>query len=469
MVTAELTPYVRASETGDAVAALSRSLCQSGHQVTIALPKMAGLESSGLMMARRLTPLQLDGDQTVTVYDGQLPSGVKLVLFESKSVEPRAEAYGEDNKDYPDNAARFAMLASAARALFQQKTQQGGSYDVVHAHDWPGAMLSLMPGAPLPTVLTVHDPNRTCSLTWKECEAIGLDVDADGKERLRLGSRANLLKGGTLAAKVVATVSPTTAHDLKESEHFGPLASALAEAELEIHGVLGGVDTAIYNPAVDTALPTRFDAEAPQLKGSCKTALCRELEFELEPDKPLVTFAAQLDKESGADLVASCLGELLKEEVNVVVVGAGSSKALTRQFAASKLKKLPNYRFLESPSGGDRRRVLAAADIALCPSRQHLTGHSVRVAQRYGAVPVALSVFGNRDAVVDCDAQLSTGTGFLFVEQSPDALLSAARRALAATHTSNWGKLRRRVMRLDLSWDRAARRYAQLYRIASKS
>jgi starch synthase len=469
MVTAELAPYVRATETGDAVAALSRSLAQSGHQVTIALPKMAGLEDSGLMMARRLSPLEIEGGDPVTVFDGQLPSGVKLVLFESKAVEPRAQAYAEEGKDYPDNIARFAMLCRATRALFQQKVGQGGGYEVVHAHDWPGALVSLLPGVAPPTVLTVHDPNRSATLTWKDAEALGLSLDADAKERLRVGSRASLLKGGMLTANVVATVSPTTAQELKDPEYFGPLASALAEAEVEIHGVLGGVDTAIYNPAVDTALPTRFDAEAPELKGSCKTALCKELELELEPERPLVVYAGVVDKESGADLVAACLGELLDDDVQLVVVGSGTSKALLRQFGASKLKKLPNYRFIDSDSGGDRRRVLAAADIALCPSRQHLTGHSVRVAQRYGAVPVAANVFGNRDAVVDCDAQLKTGNGFLFEGDDPAGLLGATRRAVAASRTSAWGNLRRRVLRLDVSWDRAARRYAQLYRIARKS
>jgi starch synthase len=65
---------------------------------------------------------------------------------------------------------------------------------------------------------------------------------------------------------------------------------------------------------------------------------------------------------------------------------------------------------------------------------------------------------------VDCDAELSTGTGFLFDELSVSASLGALGRAITAFGTPGFGKLRRRAMRQDVSWDRPARRYAQVYR-----
>jgi starch synthase len=300
-------------------------------------------------------------------------------------------------------------------------------------------------------------------------EALGLGTDAETKERLRLGTRASLLKGGMLSAKVVTAISPSAGLELKDPERFGTLATALGEAEVEIHGVLGGVDYATYNPAVDTALRSRFDAEAPEKKGNSKTALCRELELELQPERPLVVFADDLDKDAGADWVATILPELVQREALVVVVGSGGSKSLVRQVGSAKLKRFANFRFIESNTGADRRRALAAADLALIPSRGRLSGHAVRVAQRYGAVPVAFAVAGNGDAIVDCDSELLTGTGFLFSEPSADALLAATERALAATSKPSWGRLRQRIMRLDLGWEGPARRYAQLLRLALKS
>ena len=77
---------------------------------------------------------------------------------------------------------------------------------------------------------------------------------------------------------------------------------------------------------------------------------------------------------------------------------------------------------------------------------------------------MAVGAGASLDAVVDADVALTTGTGFLAESAAPDALVAALQRALAAYGTERWSVLRRRVMRLDLGWDRPARRYVQLYR-----
>lgn len=85
-------------------------------------------------------------------------------------------------------------------------------------------------------------------------------------------------------------------------------------------------------------------------------------------------------------------------------------------------------------------------------------------AQRYGALPVVRATGGLVDTVVDCDAKLETGTGFVFAEESPNDLVAAIERALAARHLRSWDALMRRVMRLDCGWDRPARQYEQVFR-----
>lgn len=469
MVTAELTPFGCSSEVGDAVASLSRALCQLGHQVTVAMPKPADLEASGVLVARRLSPLVGADGQQFTLYDGQLGAQVPVVLFESERLEPRTRPYTtEEGKEYPDNAARFVELCRAATLLAQQREQAGRPFDVVHAHDSAGAAMALLSvGAPI--VLTVYDARRQGVASLKELDALGLIRDAEVKERLKLASRGSLLKAGMLSADVVAAISPSYAEALKDEAAFGALAGSLATAEVELYGVLGGVDYAVYNPATDAALPTRFDAEDSHRKGMCKSALYRSLELEYDPEVPLVCVAGSLDKDSGADLVAAAAPELLKQPVSLVVIG-NAKKGAAKQLGTAKLKRYPNYRFIQTESGSELRRALAAADVALCPSRFSPSGQNARIAQRFGAVPVASSVPGNRDAVIDSDVELSTGTGFLFdIEDAPAALVGAVTRAVSAYRGEAWARLRRRVMRLDLGWERPARRYLQLYRVAGRA
>jgi starch synthase len=91
----------------------------------------------------------------------------------------------------------------------------------------------------------------------------------------------------------------------------------------------------------------------------------------------------------------------------------------------------------------------------------------VRKAQRYGAAPVALARGAICDAVVDCDPDLETGTGFLYTEPTSEALFGAVTRALAACRHPSWPRLTRRLLRLDLSWESPARRYLKVYKNAS--
>jgi starch synthase len=56
-------------------------------------------------------------------------------------------------------------------------------------------------------------------------------------------------------------------------------------------------------------------------------------------------------------------------------------------------------------------------------------------------------------------------TGFVFDEESPAALMSAAGRAAALFHERQiWQRMIRRAMSRDFSWTAAARQYAAIYR-----
>jgi starch synthase len=227
--------------------------------------------------------------------------------------------------------------------------------------------------------------------------------------------------------------------------------------------VATGLDYAIFNPATDTALPARFDAQDASNKGRCKSAVLTELGLELELDRPLVFALAGSPRE--AELLLAALPALLKNDVAVMAL-------VTDAAAVAELDRLvadypSDLARLKDGSDAGRRRALSAADFALCLDSRSRTPATLQAAQRYGAVPIAFAQGASVDALVDCDAELETGTGFLFDHQESTSLLGAAARALASYGSPGHSRLRRRVMRLDVSWERVARRYAQLYRRAA--
>jgi starch synthase len=78
---------------------------------------------------------------------------------------------------------------------------------------------------------------------------------------------------------------------------------------------------------------------------------------------------------------------------------------------------------------------------------------------------------GLADSVIDVDEHPGEGTGFVFDEATPGALLDACRRAFALRgrdgSTPAWNALIQRGMALDFGWEvGSAPRYAVAYRRA---
>jgi starch synthase len=264
----------------------------------------------------------------------------------------------------------------------------------------------------------------------------------------------------------VIAPSRQIALDLQDDSVTGSLSPVYGRQAEKLMGVLSGLDYAVYNPATDTELASRYDAEGVENKGTCKTAILREYDLDVAPERPLVVAVGPWREDTGFDLVLASLEGILKQDLALIVAGQGAP-ALARRFDSKKFTARSNFRLVTSDNEALFRRLYAAADIALCPSPYPTNLWDVQVAQRYGAVPVARRQGAVRDAVVDCDPTTETGTGFLYDEQTPEDLLGALGRALSACREASWAKLRRRVMRLDLSWDRPVRRTLQIYRKAA--
>lgn len=468
-VTTELTPYVKVGGLADVSAALPKALKSLGHRVTIVMPRYSAFDESGLLMARRLTPVRVTLGETayeVTIYDGRLPSQVDLALVDAPGLFDRPGVYGERGEDYPDNALRFALLSRVAAELAQQRAADGAPFDVVHANDWPTALVSKYVkdlGVKTPTVLTIHNVAHQGVFPKESLPTIGLAWDDFTVSGIEFYGSLNFLKQGILSADAVTTVSPSYAREIQTAEHGHRLDGVLG-AKGRVFGIVNGVDYGVWNPATDSHLAARYDAEDASNKARCKGALRKELGFPLEPDAPIVASVGRVVAQKGSDLLADLVPRLVRgSDAQVVIAGTGDEPLVARLTAAAK--KTPGRAvYVGSASEALVHRIFAAADIVLVPSRFEPCGLVQLYAQRYGALPVARATGGLVDTIVDCDAKLETGTGFLFEEATSDALYGAVQRALAAYTTPRWGALRRRVMRLDRGWERAARLYEQAYK-----
>ena len=110
------------------------------------------------------------------------------------------------------------------------------------------------------------------------------------------------------------------------------------------------------------------------------------------------------------------------------------------------------------------RRVFAGADLLLLPSKFEPGGIVVIEGMRYGAVPVVRSTGGLADIVTDFDPEHNTGNGFTFHTYNKLSLFGAVIRAIQVYRNDKlWDHLTRRVMKEDVSWEKAAKQYMDLY------
>ncbi|HWA76356.1 MAG TPA: glycogen/starch synthase [Polyangiaceae bacterium] len=462
MVAAELGPHARATAAADSIAALAKAIRQLGHTVTVALPRTNGFQNAGLLLARRLSPLTIEPGLEVTVLDGQLASGVAIVLFDAPGLETERGVFGAPGSAEAEaDGARYALFARAAAAYARERKEQGRPVDVVHLHDWPAApVAALLAGdaAAPPTVLTVHGLAE--ERTFEPARLAGLGALVEDA-RARLGSRVSPLRLGIGAARALTTVSAGYAEALSK----GPLSALLAAQREPLSGVLEGVDYAIFNPATDSAIESRFDAEDLSNKGRCKTALLRAAGLRVDLERPLLVALLSGVDAAGCSQLLRALPRLLDQDVAIVVAGAAEPE-LQRELEQLKQDSPDDLGVSLKSEDVELRRWLAAADFALT-IRAHAPSAPLELAaQRYGALPIAAASGGTSDAVIDIDAELETGTGFLYQLETPDGLVGAVERALSAYGDARFVSLQRRVMRRDLGWDRPARRYVQLYRKA---
>ncbi len=475
-VTTELAPFIKVGGLADVSAALPKALRSLGHTVTTVVPRFAALEAQGLLLARRLTPLRFTlGDRLfeATVLDGRLASQVDLVVVDVPGLFDRDGVYGKDGEDYPDNAVRFAAFSRAAAELVRQRAAGGRVSDVVHCNDWatalvPSYLRALADETPAlascRTVLSIHNVVHQGIFSKDQLPSIGLGWDAFRVDGIEFYGRINLLKQGVMTADAVSTVSPAYAREIQTAEQGAGLEGVLAQRGAALVGITNGVDYAVWNPATDPSLVARYDAEDFAAKVRSKGALQKELGLPVDASAPLIGFVGRLVKQKGMHLVLGMLPRLLRATDAQVVLAGDGDPAIVQAIEAAVAASNQRVVFARAASEPVAHRIFAASDLILVPSLYEPCGLVQMYGQRYGALPVARATGGILDTVVDCDAKLETGTGFLFTGPTPDALLGATERALAARTLPRWPGLVRRVMRLDRGWEGPARRYEQLYR-----
>ena len=183
--------------------------------------------------------------------------------------------------------------------------------------------------------------------------------------------------------------------------------------------------------------------------------------------RPVVGVVSRLVEQKGIDLLAAANQDLFDIDATWIFVGRGEPRF--EQFLRQLARKYPARAgvfigFDEALA----HLVEAGADMFLMPSRFEPCGQGQMISLRYGTPPVVRRTGGLADSVVDVGERPDEGTGFVFDDATPAALVAAIGRASALRRDSAaWDALLDRGMAVDFNWvTGSAPRYLEAYRRA---
>lgn len=389
--------------------------------------------------------------------------GVTYYFVDNEYYFKRPNLYG-----YYDDGERFAFLS---RAVVELLPHLGWKVDVLHCHDWQTALVPIYYKlffmyregyGGIKTIFTIHN----IEYQGKYSPSILEDVfGIPNAEYMSVEHRGcvNLMKGAIDYADAVSTVSPSYAQEITDPYYAHGLENVLLKNRGKLRGILNGVDIDTYDPATNPALFKNFTVETMGDKKVNKTELQKMLSLPVREDVPMIAVISRLVSHKGLDLVRFAMNDILREDVQVVILGKGDPDY---ENYFSHVQKMYDQKVCAVIAYNKdlSHKIYAAADIFLMPSKSEPCGLSQMMACRYGTVPVVRLTGGLRDSITDC-GDGDTGNGFTFGTYNAGDMLHAIERAtgLYRDYHAKWVGLMRRAMTTDFSWKQSAKEYDNFY------
>lgn len=475
-VCAELYPLLKTGGLADVTGALPPALAALGCDARVLVPGFPALRH-GVGAQQLVADLSGQfGSEPVRLYRGVVPLAgtVAYVIDAPQFYDRPGNPYSDSfNQSYLDNDRRFALLGRIA-AWLAEHGDGDWRPQVVHGHDWhAGLAMAWLKAREHQTgrrlagsVYTVHNLAYQGVFDAGSFGALGLPDYFFNLYGLEFHGQVSFMKAGLYYADRLTTVSPTYAREIQQPEQGCGLDGLLASRAHDLHGILNGVDPAIWNPATDKLLPARYDADDMGGKAACRRALQAEFGLAQRDDAVLFCVVSRLTEQKGLQLVLAGLPALLERGGQLALLGSGEPGMeaafleAARQHPAAVGVRIGYDETLS-------HRLIAGADVILVPSRFEPCGLTQLYGLAYGTLPLVHRVGGLADSVVDCTLENladDRATGFSFEQFELAGYDAAMRRAFAlAARPADLAQVQRCAMRQQFSWEVAARQYLALY------
>ena len=468
-VASEAVPFVKTGGLADVVGALAPVLAEKGHDVRVLLPDFGQIprEYHGKMTHACDFEVQLGWRRQYCGIEQIQLNGVTWYFMDNKYYFDRPYIYGMGGDEYE----RFGFFCRGALNMLPLLDYQP---DIIHCHDWQSGMIPAIlkiQYAHLPfyakmrTVFTIHNLQYQGIFGIREVQDVMMLGDSLWTDdKLECFGCANYMKAALVYADLITTVSPSYAEEIQTAYYGERLDGLLRARKADLKGVLNGIDIDSYDPRRDKLIPASYSVDDLSGKAVCKEELQKDLGLDIRPDTPIIGMVGRLSNQKGLDLVDYVIADIMRQDVQLVVLGMGEGRYFNLfSWAEGEYKGRVAARFTMDHTLA--HKIYAGADIFLMPSQFEPCGLSQMIAMRYGTIPIVRETGGLRDTVLSYNEFTGEGNGFTFFNYNAHDMLHVIERSIGyyMNRKDIWALLQQRGMNGDYSWTHSADEYLKLY------
>jgi len=461
-ISAECYPAAKVGGLGDVVGALPKYQTLLGHSATVIMPFYHGKFSRENEFSIIFSGFARLGHTNFAFHVLKLLNktlGFDLFLIDIPGLFDRENIYS-----YHDDTERFITFQIATLNWLNQRDRIP---DIVHCHDQQTGFIPFMMSKvreyskfeQVPTIFTIHNGQYQGQFGFDKLYYLP-PFHSYFNGLVEWNHVINPLASAIKCAWRVTTVSPSYLNEIGYS--MMGMEELLRKERSKSVGILNGIDADVWNPETDPMLEKNYGLKNIEAgKNANKEVLCRQ--FGLDPSKPLFTFIGRLVGEKGADLLPEIVYNLSKfnpGEQNFLILGSGE-KQIQNALLHLEAEFKGNYCSYIGYNEKLSHLIYAGADFLLMPSRVEPCGLNQLYALRYGTVPIVRRTGGLRDTVIDIG---DNGFGICHDQCSIFDVTHSIQRAKSFYKNKKaFTAVRKKMMQIDHSWQKAAMDYLELY------
>lgn len=462
-VASEVVPYAKSGGLADVAGSLPKELIKLGYDTSIIMPryKMITQDLSYVLDF----PINMNGRVETCIirkHEQEIENGKVLTTYfvDNAYYFDRAGMYC-----HPDEAERFAFFDKAVSEFANNIFKP----DILHLNDWQSGPIATLTrdkykNEQVKIIYTIHNLEYNGRFNSGNLCHFDLDYSYFTFDKLEFYGDLSFTKAGLLYSDIITTVSKTYAQEI-QTEAFGfgyEGILRIKNEENKLVGIVNGIDYDEFNPLTDDDIYMNYDVNTTENKKINKRKLQEEIGLPVR-DVPMFAIISRVVQHKGFDILIESLKELLKEDIQFVLLGLGDEHYINR-FNMLK-EQFPDKVSVNNVFDAKlAKKIYAGSDIFMMPSIFEPCGLSQLISFRYGTIPIARRTGGLNDTVIGYLGNKEEGNGFTFWGNRTEDLIEVANKAIQTYKDKEvWKKLVERAMNQDHSWSHSAKEYAKLY------